>query len=177
MVTFFRPKATVVALAALTLTLAGGGIAAAAQPGAKAPTGSVQPGARQPGSGSQPPVTAAAARRAQSALRASLAPPAAGTTAWAVVSANGVLLQHSANVVSAQRFTCCGAGQYEVVLDYDVHLKAFTATLGTNDSANVPPAGEVAVAPRYLTPNGVFVQTRSSSGGAADRSFHLAIHN
>ncbi|KKK06824.1 hypothetical protein [Micromonospora sp. HK10] len=177
MATFFRPKATVVALAVLTLTLAGGGIAVAAQPSAKAPAGSVQPGARQPGTGSQPPVTAAAARHARAALSATLAPPAAGSTAWAVVSPNGVLLQHSANVVSAQRFTCCGAGQYEVVLDYDVHLKAFTATIGTNDPANVPPAGEVAVAPRYLTPNAVFVQTRSSSGNAADRSFHLAIHN
>lgn len=177
MATFFRRKAAVVALGVLTLTLAGGGIAAAAQPVRQAPATSAQPGARQPGSTGQPAVTAADARRARAALNATLAPPPAGTVAWAVVSANGVLLQHSPNVVSAQRFTCCGPGQYQVVLDYDVHLKAYLASIGTNDPANVPPSGEVSVAPRYLTSNGVFVQTRSSTGAAADKPFHLVIHN
>ncbi|MEU4716760.1 hypothetical protein AB0F73_24345 [Micromonospora purpureochromogenes] len=37
--------------------------------------------------------------------------------------------------------------------------------------------GEVAVAPRYLTPNAVFVQTRTSGGSAADRPFHLVVAN
>jgi hypothetical protein len=175
MATFLRRKAAVVALGVLTLTLAGGGIAAAAQPAAKAPVEVAQLDARQPGH--QPPVTVAEARAAQAAVRAALAPPAPGTVAWAVVSANGTLLQHSGNVVSATRFTCCGAGQYQVTLDYDVHLKSFQATIGTNDPNNIPPGGEVSVAPRHLTPNAVYIQTRNSSGGFADRPFHLLIAN
>ncbi|MFC0028476.1 hypothetical protein ACFFMM_02935 [Micromonospora chaiyaphumensis] len=179
MATFLKRKATVVALAALSLTLAGGGIAAAAHPAAKAPAEVAQPGARQPGQ--QPPVTAAETRAAKAALNATLAAPTPGLVAWAVVSSNGTLLQHSANVVSAKRFSSSTpgqfAGQYQVTLDYAVNLKGLHATIGTNDAANVPPAGEVAVAPRYLIPNAVFVQTRSSSGGYADRPFHLLIAN
>ncbi|MEU9823890.1 hypothetical protein [Micromonospora chersina] len=177
MATFLKRKATVVALAALSLTLAGGGIAAAANPAAKAEAG--QPSARQPGH--QPPVTATESRAAKAALNATLAAPAPGLVAWAVVSANGTLLQHSANVVSAKKFSPSVpgqfAGQYQVTLDYDVRLKSLHATIGTNDAANVPPGGEVSVAPRYLTPNAVFIQTRSSSGGYADRPFHLVIAN
>ncbi|MET7970067.1 hypothetical protein [Micromonospora sp. NPDC005305] len=178
MATFLKRKATVVALAALSLTLAGGGIAAAAHPAAKAPA-EAQPGARQ--AGQQPPVTAAETRSAKAALNATLAAPTPGLVAWAVVSSNGTLLQHSANVVSAKKFSSSVpgqfAGQYQVTLDYAVNLKGLHATIGTNDAANVPPAGEVAVAPRYLIPNAVFVQTRSSSGGYADRPFHLLIAN
>lgn len=70
-----------------------------------------------------------------------------------------------------------GPGQYQVLLDYNVVLKAHVATIGTNDPANVPVGGEVAVAPRYLTPNAVFVQTRTSGGTAADRPFHLIVAN
>jgi hypothetical protein len=179
MATFFKRKATVVALAALSLTLAGGGIAAAAHPAAKAPAEVGQAGARQPGH--QPPVTAAETRAAKSALKATLAAPAPGLVAWAVISANGTLLQHSPNVVSAKRFSPSAqgqyAGQYQVTLDYAVNHKGLQATIGTNDAANVPPAGEVSVAPRYLIPNAVFVQTRNSTGGYADRPFHLLIAN
>ncbi|MFI7302252.1 hypothetical protein ACIBM8_03490 [Micromonospora aurantiaca] len=173
MATFLKRKATVVALAALSLSLAGGGIAAAAQSEAKP-----QPGARH--STAQPPVTAAERQAARTAMRATLAPPAAGQVAWAVVAANGTLLQHSGNVVSSFRFTPgigVSPGQYQVLFDYNVSAKAYVATIGTNDSANVPPAGEVSVAPRTLTPNAVFVQTRSSSGSASDRPFHLVIAN
>ncbi|MGY0003609.1 hypothetical protein [Micromonospora sp. I033] len=178
MATFLKRKATVVALAALSLTLAGGGIAAAARPAAKAPAEVGQAGARQPGH--QPPVTAAESRAAKSALRATLAAPTPGLVAWAVISANGTLLQHSPNVVSAKKFAPGQgqyAGQYQVTLDYAVNLKGLHATIGTNDAANVPPAGEVSVAPRYLIPNAVFVQTRNSGGGYADRPFHLLIAN
>ena len=174
MATFLRRKAAVVTLGVLALTLAGGGIAAAAQPPAKAPVGAVQPG-------TQPPVTAAQSQVAKAAIGVTAAPPAAGVVAWAVVGANGTLLQHSANVTGAFKFPCCGpgqfAGQYQVTLDYDVHLKAYVAGVGTNDSADVPPGGEVSVAPRLLTPNAVFVQTRSSAGGFQDKPFHIVIAN
>ncbi|PGH43067.1 hypothetical protein GA0070622_5407 [Micromonospora sediminicola] len=174
MATFFKRKATVVALAALSLTVAGGGVAIAAQPQAKAP----QPAVRH--ATQQPPVTAAEQRAAKAALRATLAPPAPGTVAWAVVAQNGTLLQHSGNVVSSSKFAPgpgVFAGQYLVLLDYNVSAKSYHVSLGTNDSANVPPAGEVAAAPRTLTPTGVFVQTRSSSGGYSDRPFHIVIAN
>ncbi|MGC4896410.1 hypothetical protein [Micromonospora sp. DT31] len=170
MATFFKRKATVVALAALSLTLAGGGIAAA-QPEAKP-----QPAPRA--SSAQPPVSAVERQAARSAMRATLAPPAAGQVAWAVVAANGTLLQHSGNVVSAFRFTPgpgVSAGQYQVLLDYNVSGKAYVATIGTNDTANVPPGGEISVAPRTLTPNAIFVQTRSSGGSATDRPFHIVV--
>ena len=78
MATFLRRKAAAVALGVLTLTLAGGGIAVAAQPAAKAPVEVARSGARQPGSGGQPPVTAAEASRARAAMSATLAPPAPG---------------------------------------------------------------------------------------------------
>ncbi|MFG2054816.1 hypothetical protein ACGFI9_12365 [Micromonospora sp. NPDC048930] len=181
MATFLRRKAAMVALGVLTLTLAGGGIAAAAHPAAQARAEVAQSGVRQPGPRHQPAVTAAESRAAKAAMRATLAPPAPGTVAWAVVSSNGTLLQHSGNVIAATKFASNlpgqYAGQYQVTLDYDVHLKAFNATIGTNDPANVPPGGEVSVAPRYLIPNAVFVQTRSSSGGFADRPFHVLIAN
>ncbi|SCG62633.1 hypothetical protein [Micromonospora humi] len=170
MATFFKRKATVVALAALSLTVAGGGIAVAAQPEAK-------PG--QPArAGGQPAVGATEQRAARSAMRATLAPPAAGQVAWAVVSSTGTLLQHSGNVVSAFRFAPgpdVSPGQYQVLLDYDVSHKAYVATVGTNDPNNVPPGGEVSVAPRYLIPNAVFVQTRTSGGSFSPRPFHLVV--
>ncbi|WFE34161.1 hypothetical protein [Micromonospora sp. WMMD975] len=171
MATFFKRKATVVALAALALTVAGGGIAVAAQPESRA-----DQSARA--AGQQPTVSAAEKQAARTAMRATLAPPASGQVAWAVVSSTGTLLQHSGNVVSSFRFPLgpgVWPGQYQVLLDYDVSHKAYVATIGTNDSANVPPAGEISVAPRLLTPNAVFVQTRTSGGSPSPRGFHIVV--
>ncbi|MBO4161611.1 MULTISPECIES: hypothetical protein [Micromonospora] len=173
MATFFRRKAAAVTLGVLALTLAGGGIAAA-QPTTKAPAEVAQPGARLAGATGQPPVTAAEAKQARAALKVSLAPPAAGSVAWAVVASDGTLLQHSANVVSSTKY---GTGQYQVLLDYSVVGKAFQATIGTNDQFNVPPAGEISVAPRNQTPNGVFIQTYSSGGSVSSKPFHLFVAN
>ncbi|MFF5171321.1 hypothetical protein ACFY3U_01640 [Micromonospora sp. NPDC000089] len=171
MATFFRHKAAAVTLGVLALTLAGGGIAAA-QPTTKAPAPVAQPAA-QPRGNSQPGVSPAAARQARAALRASLV-PTAGTVEWAVVASNGTLLQHSANVVSTTKY---GPGQYQVLLNYDVHLKGYTATVGTTDQFNVPPSGLVSVAPRNLTPNAIFIQTWTAGNTPADRPFHLHVSN
>ncbi|MEV4842663.1 hypothetical protein AB0K20_05525 [Micromonospora matsumotoense] len=173
MTTFFRRKAAAVTLGVLALTLAGGGIAVA-QPATKAPAEVAQPGAQQAGVAGQPSVTAAEAQQARAALKVSLAPPAAGSVAWAVVTSGGTLLQHSANVVSATKY---GTGQYQVLLDYSVVGKAFQATIGTNDQFNVPPAGEISVAPRNQTANGVFIQTYSSGGSVSNKPFHLFVAN
>ncbi|MEU7996958.1 hypothetical protein AB0B83_16670 [Micromonospora sp. NPDC049060] len=175
MTTLFRRKAVAVAFAALALTLAGGGIAVA-QPAAQAPAEVAQPAARQPGSGSQPAVSPAEARKAKAALAQgpSAQASAPGTVASAVVASNGVLLRGSPEVVSATRY---GPGEYQVLFNYNVSLKTFHAAIGTTDPYNVPPGGEISVAPRLQTPNAVFVQTRSSSGNASDRPFHLVIAN
>ncbi|MFJ6195600.1 hypothetical protein [Micromonospora sp. NPDC092111] len=173
MATFFRRKAAAVTLGVLALTLAGGGIAAA-QPATKAPAEVAQPGAQQSGGQSQPGVSPAAAREAKAAMGATLAVPAPGTVEWAVVASNGTLLQHSANVVSTTKY---GPGQYQVLLNYNVSLKAHSATIGTNDQFNVPPSGLVSVAPRNQTVNGVFIQTWTPGNVPADRPFHLHIAN
>ncbi|MCM0677197.1 hypothetical protein NCC78_21260 [Micromonospora phytophila] len=177
MTTLFRRKAVAVAFAVLALTLAGGGIAVA-QPVAKVPAEFAQPAVRQPGPGNQPEVSSADARKARAALQqnATLAVPAPGTISRAVVSSTGVLSagRFSANVVSATRY---GPGQYQVLFNYDVRLKTYVATIGTVDPNNVPPAGEISVAPRYLTPNAVFIQTYNSAGNPADRPFHLIVAN
>ncbi|MCX4386185.1 hypothetical protein OG777_04495 [Micromonospora peucetia] len=174
MTTLFRRKAVAVAFAALALTLAGGGIAVA-QPAAQTPAEVAQP-ARQPGSGSQPAVTPAEAAKAKAALAQgpSALATTPGTVASAVVTSGGILLRGSPEVVSATRY---GPGQYQVLFNYNVSLKAIHATIGTIDPFNVPPGGEISVAPRLQTPNAVFVQTRNSSGGPSDRPFHLVVAN
>ncbi|MGK5672110.1 hypothetical protein ACSNOB_04585 [Micromonospora sp. URMC 106] len=174
MTTLFRRKAAAVAFTALALALAGGGIAVA-QPAAQAPAEVAQP-ARQPGSGSQPAVTPAEARKAKAALAQgpSALATAPGTVASAVVSSGGTLLRGSPEAISATRY---GPGQYQVLFNYNVSLETFVATIGTTDPYNVPPGGEISVAPRLQTPNAVFVQTRNSSGTPADRPFHLVVAN
>ncbi|WP_433391144.1 hypothetical protein [Micromonospora sp. KLBMP9576] len=174
MTTIFRRKAIAVGFAALALTLAGGGIAVA-QPAAQAPVEAAQPAVRQPGSGSQPAVTPAEARRARAAL--AQGPSALATTPGTVASAvviGGTLLRGSPEAVSATRY---GPGQYQVLFNYNVSQKTYVATIGSADPSNVPPGGEISVAPRLQTPNAVFVQTRNSSGTPADRPFHLVVAN
>ncbi|TDB77286.1 hypothetical protein [Micromonospora sp. KC723] len=173
MATFFRRKAAAVTLGVLALTLAGGGIATA-QPTTKASAEIAQPAARSSGAG-QPPVSAADAKRARAALDAVGAQATApGTVAWAVSSSGGSLLRGSPEAVSVTRY---GPGQYQVLFNYDVSRKSYQATIGTTDQFNIPPAGEISVAPRLSTINGVFVQTRNSAGTPADRPFHLLVAN
>ncbi|MFC3504962.1 hypothetical protein ACFOOK_28910 [Micromonospora krabiensis] len=160
----FRRKAAAVTFAVLGLTLAGGGIAIA-QPAAKAPE-AVQPAARA--NGSQPPVSAESARVSR-ALTAKATTLAAATT-LTVVNANGTKARGTGTVIKY------GVGQYEVQFGYVVTGGVYVATIGRPDSCCVPPSGEVAVAPRLQTSNGVFVQTRNSAGVAADLPFHLVVH-
>ncbi|MEV4542378.1 hypothetical protein [Micromonospora echinaurantiaca] len=165
MTTIFRRKAVAVAFAVLALSLAGGGVAVA-----KAPDGASQPAARASG-GSQPPVTAESARKAKAALAAGAqTTAAAGTHYTVIVNANGTKARGTGTVIKY------GVGQYEVQFPYNVTRGVYLATIGRPDSCCIPAGGEVAVAPRLLTPNGVFVQTRNSAGVAADLPFHLVVH-
>lgn len=121
----------------------------------------------------QPPATGAEAEgvglTAVPATSAGMPPTAQGL--FAVVNANGTLAR-GFGVVSSARLS---AGQYQVVFNHDITRSAFTATLGLPGSVGGSPPGEIAVVGRAGVPNGVFVQTWTSAGVPADRSFHIHI--
>ncbi|QOC93134.1 hypothetical protein [Micromonospora craniellae] len=163
MTRFFRRKAAAVSIAALALALAGGGIAAA-----KPTEAGNQPTART--TAQQPAVTTASMNSAR-ALLAKGEVAAASTSGYATaVNANGTKARGNGVVIKY------GVGQYEVQFGSNVASGIYVATIGQAGSCCVPPAGEVSVAPRLLTPNGVFIQTRNSAGVAADLPFFLLVH-
>nr|WTA69015.1 hypothetical protein OHB51_07595 [Micromonospora sp. NBC_00855] len=167
MSTSFRRKVAAVTFAVLGLSLAGGGIAIA-QPSAKAPQEAAQPAAR--GTNAQPPVSAESARIAKAALKAGAATPLVATNVFTVVNSNGTKARGGGTVVKY------GVGEYEVIFGHTVSAGAFLATLSLSGSCCIPPGGEVSVAPRILTPNAVFVQTRNSFGTPANLGFTLLTH-
>ncbi|MFY1690395.1 hypothetical protein [Plantactinospora sp. WMMB782] len=97
--------------------------------------------------------------------------PATAQGHFAVVNANGTLAR-GFGVLSSSRIT---TGQYQVVFIQSVVRSAFTATLGLTGSLGASPPGEIAVVGRAGNANGVFVQTFTSAGVPADRSFHLHV--
>ncbi|MEU4568391.1 hypothetical protein [Micromonospora sp. NPDC023956] len=164
MATLFSRKAVAVTLAVLGLTLAGGGIAAAQPTEA---TGGQPTAVRQ---GGQPPLAPESARVAREALKQDTG-ALATTVSFAVVHSNGVLARGQ-DVALVRRY---GAGQYEVIFNRVVSRGAYIATIGDSGNCCIPPSGLISVAPRLDTPNGVFIQTRTYSGTAADRPFHLHV--
>ncbi|MFI1192525.1 hypothetical protein ACH4T9_04505 [Micromonospora sp. NPDC020750] len=171
MARFISGRAAAVTFGVLALTLTGGGIAAAQTTTAKPAAQTGQPGARPAARVGQPTVTPAEAAQARAALRDVSPSFVAGSTSFAVVSSAGVLLRgHDA--VSATRY---GPGQYQVIFNHSLVRGAYVANVGDAANCCVPPAGEVSVAPRLGTPNGVFVQTVDSTGAPSDRPFHLAV--
>ncbi|WP_320065028.1 hypothetical protein [Micromonospora sp. RTGN7] len=90
---------------------------------------------------------------------------------WAVIESTGVLVR-GFGAVSATRL---GAGQYQVVFSHDLTRSAYVGTIGLTGAVGSSPSGEIAVVGRFGVPNGVFVQTFTSAGVAADRAFHLTI--
>ncbi|WP_431913889.1 hypothetical protein [Micromonospora carbonacea] len=166
-------RAVAVTFGALVLTLAGGGIAAAQTTTAARPAAQTgQPGGSAVAPSGQPQPTVAEAAAAKAAMTKGVSPSYVnGSTSFAVVSSAGTLLR-SRDAVSATKY---GPGQYQVIFNRSLTSAAFVATIGTTDSCCIPPAGEISVAPRLATPNGVFVQTYDSTGAPADRPFHLAV--
>jgi hypothetical protein len=67
------------------------------------------------------------------------------------------------------------AGQYEVIFNQNVRNCAYVATLGDPGFTAVPTSGEIVVAGRATSLNGVFIATRDSTGAASSRAFHLAV--
>ncbi|WP_189043241.1 hypothetical protein [Micromonospora sonchi] len=174
MAKLFSPRSMAVAFSALALTLAGGGIAVAAQPTTvvQAPVDSGQPAARAAAATGQPQVTPEEARQARAALKGSVGTNAIiGSVSFAVVGSGGNLIR-GLDAVSATRY---GPGQYQVLFNRNLTRSAYHATVGTDQQCCIPPAGQVSVAPRLATPNAVFIQTYNSAGVPADRPFHVAI--
>jgi len=89
---------------------------------------------------------------------------APATRLWAVINASGTSAR-GAGLTGSVKLT---TGQYEVVFDRDVTGCSYQATLSADH-------GEIYAQPRSGVPNGVFVGTFTSAGGAADRAFHLAV--
>ncbi|GGL87131.1 MULTISPECIES: hypothetical protein [Micromonospora] len=174
MAKLFSRRSVAVAVGVLALTLAGGGIAAAAQPttATKTAIDSAQPGLRAAANGGQPQVTPEEVRQAKAALKKSVGTNYVnGSTSFAVVGAAGNLIRGN-DAVSATKY---GPGQYQVLFNRNLTRGAYVATIGTDTDCCIPPAGEISVAPRLITPNAVFVQTYDSSGVPSDRPFHLAV--
>ncbi|MGC4805156.1 hypothetical protein [Micromonospora sp. DT233] len=90
---------------------------------------------------------------------------------WAVVESTGVLVR-GFGAVSATRIA---TGQYQVVFSHDLTRSGYVGSIGLTGAVGSAPSGEIAVVGRFGVPNGVFVQTFTSTGVAADRSFHLTI--
>jgi hypothetical protein len=92
------------------------------------------------------------------------------TKLTAVVNSSGSLAR-SQGTTSAGHLA---VGQYEVIFTQDVTACTYLATIG-NAVAGAAPVGQVAVAPRTGSVNGVFVATRDSAGAFDDLGFHLAV--
>ncbi|MEV4754650.1 hypothetical protein AB0J86_06000 [Micromonospora sp. NPDC049559] len=99
--------------------------------------------------------------------------PPTAQTFFAVVAANGALVR-GFGVISSARLA---VGQYQVVFAHDVTGSAYVGTTGLTGNVGVAPSGQIAVVGRAGIANGVFVETFSGAGAAADRAFHLAVHS
>jgi hypothetical protein len=91
------------------------------------------------------------------------------TVLFAVVTSTGTL-NRGFGATAATRMS---AGTYEVVFDRDVIGCSYVATVGNPDLGVTD--GTVDLAPRFMVPAGVFVQTRDLAGTLADRNFHLQV--
>jgi hypothetical protein len=96
---------------------------------------------------------------------------ARASTLWAVVDGAGTLVRKSGATSSGH----LALGEYEVVFGRDVTGCAYSATLGSGDTTE-PPAGEIGASQRAGNANAVSVVTRDSTGGKADRPFHLTVN-
>jgi len=89
---------------------------------------------------------------------------------FAQVSGAGVLDNASGPGVTV---TKVGTGTYEVDFARNVSACAFTATIGPSGAGGAD--GEINVADRSGNVEGVFVDTNTSTGAAADRAFQLIV--
>ena len=93
-----------------------------------------------------------------------------GMARYAVVTGAGVLAR-GRGVSSVAR---TAPGRYQVIFDRDVRGCAYFATIGDVGAAT-PGMGDIATRALGSNVNGVWVQTDSQAGSAADRPFHLIV--
>jgi hypothetical protein len=100
-------------------------------------------------------------------------PPGSVSKLWAVVGSNGAVVR-SAGVVAAARV---GLGQFELTFSDDIVNCSYQANVGAiSDISNAAGQQGFAVTGKKSgTTNAVRVNTRSQTGTAADRSFHLVV--
>jgi hypothetical protein len=91
---------------------------------------------------------------------------------WAVVSSDGRLVRDK----SARDANRLRSGHYEVIFERNVRSCVYVATIGSPGSEGESAPGLISTAGRNGARNGVFVDTRNSSGGHASRGFHLVVN-
>lgn len=89
---------------------------------------------------------------------------------WAVIQADGTLVRGS-GVVSASNFA---PGIYNILFDQNVEDCSFAAMLARPSDGTTGP-GEIDAAALNGDPNGVFLQTRDSTGAYHSWDFHIAV--
>jgi hypothetical protein len=89
----------------------------------------------------------------------------------ASVTGTGTLTRGS-GVTAANRIGV-STGEYTVFFDRDITDCIYTATIGPGGGGAA--VGQISVAQRLLTENGVYVATQDSAGAQADRPFHLTV--
>jgi hypothetical protein len=101
-----------------------------------------------------------------------VAPAAASIRGFfAVVNENGSFARGKGVVSTRRLFT----GQYEVLFNASIAACAFGGTVGGTAFVGSSAPGEITVQGRISTNNGLYIETKTSAGVAADRSFHVVV--
>jgi hypothetical protein len=96
------------------------------------------------------------------------------TGEFAVVAANGNLARGGSTTVSSvgSNFST----PYEVVFNHNVHLCAYTATLGDTANGAPPTTGWVFPAGGHSSANDVYLETKNMGAGLSPFPFHLNVN-
>ena len=91
---------------------------------------------------------------------------------WAVVSSDGRLVRDK----GARDANRLSRGHYEVIFERNVRSCVYVASIGLPGAEGESSPGLISTAGRNGARNGVFLDTRNSSGGRASRGFHLVVN-
>jgi hypothetical protein len=96
-------------------------------------------------------------------------------TVRAVVTSNGTLVAtQSFGAISATRVES-PVGTYQVCFNVPITNGTYVATVGLPGNVGASQPGEITTVGRFGTNNCLFIQTFSSGGQLADRSFHVTV--
>jgi hypothetical protein len=71
--------------------------------------------------------------------------------------------------------TRLGTGTYEVITTRNITACSWEATIGLTGFVGQSASGEITAQGRFLTNNGLYIQTFNSAGALADRAFHVNV--